>query len=58
MYNAHNNMISTHKKVVLQDVDDLCIIETDDLIFVSKKSSLINIRQCVAAVATHNPELV
>ncbi|MGC2310852.1 MAG: mannose-1-phosphate guanylyltransferase [Candidatus Babeliaceae bacterium] len=57
-YQAHHNIVHTQKPVVLCDVDELCIIETDDVIFVSKKSGLKHMKQLVAHLAHQRSELL
>lgn len=56
--NAKGNAVWSTKPVVLQDVDDLVIIETDHVLFVTRKSSAQHIGQARQAVAADKPELL
>ena len=46
LYNSHNNVIyAGGKKVILLDVDDIFVIESDDLIVVGKKEQISKVHE-------------
>ena len=56
--NAHNNFVyAKNKAVALSDVDDLIVVETDDVVLVSKKGSSQNIKELLHIVRQKEPEL-
>lgn len=48
--NAHDNIVFSQKLVVLNGVEDLCIIETDDVLFISKRSDTAQVGSIVDAL--------
>ncbi len=42
-----NNLVNTKKLMVLIDVDDLCVVETDDVILVSKRDKVEKVKNVV-----------
>ena len=46
--NAHNSLVEVPKKLVaLVGVDDLCVVETDDALVISKRSEVERVREVV-----------
>ena len=57
-FNAHNNFVyAKNKAVALNDVDDLIVVETEDVVLVSKKGSSQKIKELVSMVKAKQPEL-
>jgi mannose-1-phosphate guanylyltransferase len=55
---AHNNLLVTRERqIVLVDVDDLLIVDTTDALLISKKGSSQKVKQVVAEIKKHAPEL-
>ena len=55
---AHNNFVyAKNKAVALSDVDDLIVVETDDVVLVSKKGSSQKIKELLSMVKQKEPEL-
>lgn len=56
--NAHNNFVyAKNKAVALNEVDDLIVVETEDVVMISKKGSSQNIKKLVSMVKEKQPEL-
>lgn len=46
--NASNNLVNVPNKLVaLIDVDDLCVVETDDALLISRRDTIENVKQLV-----------
>lgn len=46
--NAKNNLVNVpHKLVALIDVHDLCVVETDDTLLISRRDTIENVKQLV-----------
>lgn len=46
--NAHNNLVNVPNKLVaLVDVDNLCVVETDDALLISSRDTVENVKQLV-----------
>lgn len=47
---SQNNLVSTKKLAVLIDVDDLCVVETDDVILISKRDTVEKVKNVVGVL--------
>ncbi|HBR70484.1 TPA: hypothetical protein DIC20_03800 [Candidatus Dependentiae bacterium] len=58
--NADNNLVfsKNNKQIVFLGVDDLCLVETDNVIVVAKKSSVEQIKKAVEILRTQRSFLV
>lgn len=56
--NAHNNFVyAKDKAVALSDVDDLIVVETGDVVLVTKKGSSQKIKELLSIVKQKEPQL-
>ena len=56
-YNSHNNVIySGDKKIILLNVDDIFLIESDDVIVVGDKEQISKVHQLRTAINNENKE--
>ena len=55
---SHNNLVFSKKHVALIDVEDLVIIETDDALLVSKKSTSEKVKDVVEKLKKKNIDLI
>ena len=47
---SKNNLVNTKKLAVLIDVDDLCVVETDDVILISKRDKVEKVKNVVGVL--------
>ena len=45
LYNSKNNIVLTHKNILLNDVENLIVVETDDYIMISSKKQEQDIKK-------------
>lgn len=51
LINAHNNVVNAKKELVaLIDVDDLCVVQTDDVLLIAKRGQTDKVKQVISAL--------